>query len=258
MSLRGVPHDTTFLFGDNIVRSDISWYDASMPDEIAATSHDAPRPAATGGDSDFTLTIDEVAERYAKAGHPRTIRTLQRYCVSGHLDAQKVATTLGDKYLVTPQSVARHIAQIEELNALDMVATDRDQPRPVATSTQSKELAEISATPTVPVDDTQRQAATPGDTARQAVTTESDLSHYVERLEREVEIAKDERDFYREQAKEERSFYREQIDRKDKTIDSLLERDRETNILVRGLQEMLSPLLGPARHDPPPDHQINQ
>jgi len=44
-------------------------------------------------------------------------------------------------------------------------------------------------------------------------------------LEREVEQAKDERD-----------FLREQIDRKDRTIDSLLERDRETNFLIRGLQ----------------------
>ena len=105
------------------------------------TGHDTPRPAATSSDNnDFTLSIEEVSERYAKAGHPRTIRTLQRYCVSGHLDAQKVATTLGDKYLVTPQSVARHIAQIEELRALDTVATDRDQPRPVATPVAQKNL----------------------------------------------------------------------------------------------------------------------
>ena len=45
---------------------------------------------------------------------------------SGHLDAQKIATTIGDKYLVTPQSVARHIAQIVELSQLDVVATGRD------------------------------------------------------------------------------------------------------------------------------------
>jgi hypothetical protein len=43
--------------------------------------------------------------------------------------------------------------------------------------------------------------------------------------------------FTREQGKDEREFLREQIDRKDKTIDALIERDRETNFLVRGLQE---------------------
>jgi hypothetical protein len=105
-----------------------------MNDEFGsqvATSGDTPRLAATDG-VDYTLSIEEVSEHYARAGHPRTIRTLQRYCASGHLDAQKVATTLGDKYLVTPQSVARHIAQIQELSALANVATGRGGPRPVA------------------------------------------------------------------------------------------------------------------------------
>jgi len=62
-------------------------------------------------------------------------------------------------------------------------------------------------------------------------------------LEREVEQAKDERD-----------FLREQIDRKDRTIDSLLERDRETNFLIRGLQELI-PRLGIGRTPPPEPQQ---
>src|SRR5436190_12946777 len=113
-----------------------------MPPEAraSATGPDAPRPVATSGDNnDYTLSIEEVSERYAKAGHPRTIRTLQRYCVSDHLDARKVATTLGDKYFVTPQSVARHIAQIVEMLPLDTVATDRDLPRPVATTVAAEQ-----------------------------------------------------------------------------------------------------------------------
>jgi hypothetical protein len=35
-----------------------------------------------------------------------------------------------------------------------------------------------------------------------------------------------------------------QIGVKDKTIEALLERDRETNHLIAGLQKMLTPLLG--------------
>ncbi|HEY1244052.1 MAG TPA: hypothetical protein VGF29_04390 [Hyphomicrobiaceae bacterium] len=57
----------------------------------APTSPDRSRRVATGSDTDYTLSLDEVSERYARAGHPRTLRTLQRYCVSGHLGAQKVA-----------------------------------------------------------------------------------------------------------------------------------------------------------------------
>jgi len=177
------------------------------------------RLAATDRDNELILPLEEVSERYAKAGHPRTLRTLQRYCANGHLDAQKVATTLGDKYLVTPQSVARHIAQIEELRSLDTVAADRDQSRLVATSVT------VQPAPRAP----QPEGTTHDDQSRHMATENREVPRYVERLEREVEQAKDERD-----------SLREQIDRKDKTIDSLIERDRETNILVRGLQEMLT------------------
>ena len=183
-----------------------------------ATAHDPSRPFATNADTDYVLTIEQVADRYAKAGHPRTIRSLQRYCAKGHLDSQKKETALGGEiYLVTPQSVARHIAQIEELSMSDMVATRHDASRPVATSV----AAQLSA---------RQDQPTPA--------TSSDTSRFVARLETELE-----------QAKDEREFLREQIDRKDKTIDALIERDRETNFLVRGLQEMLTPLLNGPRRD---------
>lgn len=160
---------------------------------------------------------------YAKTGHPRTIRSLQRYCARGHLDSRKKETAFGGEvYLVAPQSVTRHIAQIEELTGADSVATGHDASRHVATHVAAQQ--NTSAQELGP--------ATTGDTSR-----------YVARLEIELEQAKDDRD-----------FLREQIDRKDKTIDALIERDRETNFLVRGLQEMLTPLLGGPRREPPVDH----
>lgn len=194
------------------------------------TSPDLSRQVATGGDTDFTLSLEDVSERYARAGHPRTLRTLQRYCVSGHLDAQKAATTLGDKYFVTPQSVARHIAQIEELAPLDTVAASRDLSRQVATPVAGQQSPPIHETP----------PATGPDIARQAATEETTSSHYVARLEREVGQLHDDRD-----------FLRDQIKTKDVQIAALLERDRETNILVGSLQRMLAPLLGSPRHEQP-------
>ena len=195
-----------------------------------ATERDLSRPGPTGVENDYSLPLEEVSERYARAGHPRTIRSLQRYCAVGHLDCQKVATTIGDKYLATPQSVGRHIAQIEELHALDVVATDRDASRQAATAISAQ------LNPPAPV----AGRMTGSDPSRQTATGEGDDARYIARLERDVEQAKDERD-----------FLREQIDRKDKTIDALIERDRETNFLVRGLQEMLTPLLGAPRREPP-------
>src|SRR2546426_9608071 len=90
---------------------------------------DTSRPGATRPDSEYSLSIEEAAKRYEHAGHPRTDRSIQRYCAKGHLDCLRQETPFGDKYLITSSSIARHIAQIEELAS----ASRRDKPRPVAT-----------------------------------------------------------------------------------------------------------------------------
>src|ERR1700686_4863073 len=91
---------------------------------------DLSRPVATTPDSDFTLSIDDALERYARAGLPRTPRGIQRYCAKGHLDCRRVETSFGEKYLISPTSIDKHIAYIEEGRP---VATGRDEPRQVAT-----------------------------------------------------------------------------------------------------------------------------
>ena len=168
---------------------------------------DLSRPVATSPDSDFTLTIDEALERYARAGLPRTPRSVQRYCAKGHLDCRRIETAFGEKYLISPASVDKHIGYIEEVRP---VATSRDMPRPVATTAALEDSH----------DEPRQEAPTSPDLSRPVATA------YVERLESENE------------------FLKGQIGVKDKTIEALLERDRETNHLIAGLQKMLTPLLG--------------
>jgi len=170
---------------------------------------DTSRPAATGPDSDYTLSIEEAAARYEHAGHPRTDRSIQRYCAKGHLDCRRMETPFGEKYLITPASVAKHIAYIEEVRP---TATGRDVPRPIAAPVGPQESGAGRR------DD----ASTGPDLSRLAATD----TRYVARLETDNE------------------FLRGQIAVKDTTIAALLERDRETNILVGQLQRMLAPLLG--------------
>jgi len=76
---------------------------------------DLSRPVATTPDSDFTLTIEETVERYVRAGLPRTPRSIQRYCAKGHLECRRIETAFGEKYLIAPASVDKHIAYIEEV-----------------------------------------------------------------------------------------------------------------------------------------------
>ena len=138
---------------------------------------DLSRPVATSPDSDFTLTIDESLEQYARAGLPRTPRSLQRYCAKAHLDCRRVDTPFGEKYMISPASVAKHIAYIEEVRP---VATGRDEPRHAATPVAPGESH----------DGQPKEPPTTTDLSRQA-TTSSDMAifehPYVKRLEAEVD-----------------------------------------------------------------------
>src|SRR6266478_5449627 len=89
---------------------------------------DAPNRERSS-DHQYSLSIDQTAELYARAGHPRTIRAIQKYCALSKLDCHKVETETGEKYMVAPYSVERHIAYINEVRT---VANGRDQSRPDA------------------------------------------------------------------------------------------------------------------------------
>src|SRR6202163_1885153 len=78
-------------------------------------------------DHQYSLSVEQTAELYAAAGHPRTTRAIQKYCALTKLDCHKVETETGEKYLVAPYSVDRHIAYINEVRT---VATRRERTRP--------------------------------------------------------------------------------------------------------------------------------
>src|SRR3954471_13847367 len=99
---------------------------------------DQQRPVATSPDSDYSLSIEDALALYARAGLPRTPRTIQRYCANGHLDCRRVEISYGEKYLITPASIAKHIAYIEETR---QTLAGRDAPRAVALVSQQENPA---------------------------------------------------------------------------------------------------------------------
>lgn len=169
------------------------------------------RPGAPLPPPDYTLTIDEVAELYARAGFARPIRRIQKYCARGDLECRKVETLSGEKYLITPTSVERHIALIAQTQG----AARRAQPRPDAPGRALKNGSDKEEEDAAPPNAQPRPDAPP---AGQAI-------RFLERLE------------------DENTFLRGQIVVKDGQIKDLTERARETNVLINGLQKMLTPLL---------------
>ena len=70
-----------------------AWNDAGYHKPM---TDDQSRLVATTPDTEFTVTIDEALERYARAGLPRTPRSIQRYCAKGHLDCRRIETQFGE------------------------------------------------------------------------------------------------------------------------------------------------------------------
>ena len=183
-------------------------------------SPEPPRTAATSRegspDHQYTLSIEETAELYDTASLPRSARAIQKYCALSKLDCHKVETETGEKYLVAPYSVDRHIAYIKEVRT---VASSRDQTRPIANVRVMQNKGEKPPlSPEHPRTDT-------------AIHGPEDK--YVAVLERENE------------------FLRGQVVVKDTQIEALLERDKETNTLIHRLQAMLAPLLVAPQHKEP-------
>jgi hypothetical protein len=174
-----------------------------------------PRPAASSDEHSYLLSVEEAADRYAAAGHPRTIRAIQKYCSRGDLESQKVETTYGERYLITPASIDRHIAMIMERSQTNV----REQPRPDASVRLPQTEEEKS----------DEQFAN----GREWPRPDAANDHYAEQLEKRL-IEKD----------GEIGFLRSEIVVKNEQIKDLTERARETNHLIAGLQRMLSPLLG--------------
>ncbi|WP_142250899.1 hypothetical protein [Bradyrhizobium sp. UNPF46] len=154
---------------------------------------------------------------YEEAGLPRDPRTIQRYCALNKLDCHKAETPTGERYLVAPYSVERHIKYIKEVSR--PAATSHDKSRQDATVRTLEVKPEPAPRPTTTSTDQPRSVAT--------ATTSDDK--YVLMLENQVE------------------FLRGEISVKNTQIAELTERARETNHLIAGLQKMFPLLASPDR-----------
>ena len=162
-------------------------------------------------DKQFILTVDEASERYAQLGHPRNPRSVRRFCQQGKIACVETQTDNFTKaYLIDPLSLDRHVFEIEETHVRSRPATSgHDRSSPDLTGQVRPEPVDTHAEKT-------------------SLDIRVDNSRYVELLEK-INAAQ-----------------AEEIKIKNGQIASLLERDRETNYLIRGLQTMLTPLLGRA------------
>jgi hypothetical protein len=209
---------------------------------LAVMDIEQPRPDANTDETAYSLTAEEAALRYETAGHSRTLRAIQKYCLRGDLDCIKQETLYGQRYRITPESVARHLGQIEEVTG----ANGRGQSRPDANVRMASLLPANTNDPATTGDEHSRPDATAPTNApdktegnehesvaddapvREQPRPDAQEGKYVALLERE-------NDFLRDQI----SRKDHQIEQRDTQIQSMIERDRETNVLIQGLQRLL-------------------
>ena len=175
-----------------------------------------PRPFANSDEHNYTLTVEEAADQYAHAGLPRTLRAIQKYCAVSKLDCRKTETEFGEKYLVAPYSIDRHIAYIKSIKPANAETNSRDHSRTDANVLPLKDINEGPRTSGTNTDEQPRPDA----------NVRQDDDRLIATLERENE------------------FLRTQIAVKDTQIKDLSDHSRETNVLMQSFQRLLAPLLG--------------
>lgn len=199
---------------------------------------DTARHGAPHQDMDgrrHTLSISLVATELVKAGVPRSHRHIIRLCKSGALDAGKYPGASGDEWFVAPNSVPKVIG---DLRALDEARARRSETQRATSNNGVVEIApridQDAARHSTPQHDTsdaqrsQPNSETQPDTPRQGSETEPAMARYVQQLEKRIEEKDDVI-----------GMLKGQLVAKDEQITRHSERERETNLLIRGLQNLV-------------------
>jgi hypothetical protein len=192
-----------------------------MPD---AASHGTPQHDNDG--LRHTLSLREVEAQLLAAGVPRSHRHVVRLCQSGALDAAKRPGGSGDEWFVAAQSVPKVIG---DLRAIEEARARHSAPEHAASDHVALEKTNTGATDTA--SHSALQPAMPESKKEEmsdASAAEPAMSRYVEQLEKRI----DEKDQVIDILRGELVQRNEEIVRRN-------ERERETNILIRGLQNLV-------------------
>jgi hypothetical protein len=104
-----------------------------MPEESNDQFNTSQDMSRQSDPSKYTLNVVEASRLFANAGVPRSPRTIDRYCKSGHLVCMKIDTERNEKYLVTEDSVTERIRELQQVASTGHVETQRDTSRHVET-----------------------------------------------------------------------------------------------------------------------------
>lgn len=169
--------------------------------------------------SDYIIPVDEVLIRLRDCGIEKSKDSVQRYCREGALDCQKLG--LFKRYFATEKSLDALIKKMQPDEAA-CNSMQLDAPAPIRDVVNNRKLDAPAS------NGTQLHQAADEPQAEPEI-----VSYPNQNPKPEVQ------DGMMEFLKEEIRVKNTQLEVKDNQIAAMLERDRETNILIRGLQNQL-------------------
>src|SRR5262250_2643468 len=104
-----------------------------MPDELNNELNTGLDMSRQTDPSKYTLTVEDASRLFSNGGVPRSPRTIDRYCKSGHLVCMKIETERNEKYLITQDSVTQRITELQQVATTGHVQTEHDTSRHVET-----------------------------------------------------------------------------------------------------------------------------
>jgi hypothetical protein len=197
---------------------------SSMQVYAASTDDMLLLPSTNDLPKDYSVSVDEIRLLLFENGIEKSKDTIQRYCREGRLDAVKLG--LLRRYFATPLSVERLLEYLRT-DAVEVDAAELDAA--ASTGMQTHESASSDVLP-----DVQLHAA--AEPSKSAPEPEPHASAPTRMQAHAPEYSDDMVDFLKGQI----NVKDEQIKVKDSQITAMLERDRETNFLIRELQTQLS------------------
>ena len=203
------------------------------------SGHDQTVPGMSGQ----WVTVAEAAQICEGLGLSRDIKTIRRWAQRSHSRPENAEvlvheqdTPTGFRYLIERESLERKVAQelAFEANRAEVDTPGQGHagpdmsgvPNNVDTTVSSARTDPDASTPVRPGPDTPDDDET--EVRKLSVSTVSDGFLKEQIVQKDSQIAE----------------LNAQIERRDRQIDAMLERDRETNILIHTLQETLSQSMG--------------
>ena len=169
----------------------------------------------------YSLTIPEVQVLFDRAGLPRTVRSISRYCDHKQLDGTKIDGPSGPQWMVSAQSVERAIEELKRVHSMSDTASQGQ----LGLGLSEAQLQNI---PTQTESDTARSSPTQSDRVEPEKQERGVDPRYLEQLETRIR----EKDDVIGMLKTELVHRNEEIHRR-------AEREKETNYLIRGLQNLV-------------------